>query len=82
MDMTRERNSLIFELRSMFLLSQMILSFVSATMVWANLKRISGMDPSSVTMSPKYFEALNGFQLLAIDPNQLINQSINQTSIV
>ena len=30
MDMTRERNSLIFELRSMFLSSQMILSFVSA----------------------------------------------------
>ena len=33
MDMTRERNSLIFELRSIFLSSQMILSFVSAAMV-------------------------------------------------
>ena len=67
--MTKERNSLIFELRSMFLSSQMILNFVSATMVWAILERISGMNPSSVTMAPKYFEALNGFQLLAIDPD-------------
>ena len=45
MDMTRERNNLIFELRSMFLSSQMILSFVSAAMVLAILERISGMDP-------------------------------------
>ena len=52
--MTKERNSLIFELRFMFLSSQMILSFVSAAMVWAILERISGMDPSSVTMAPKY----------------------------
>ena len=34
MDMTKERNSLIFELRSMFLSSQMILKFVSAAMAW------------------------------------------------
>ena len=54
MDMTKERNSLIFELRSMFLSSQMILSFVSAAMVWAILERISGIDPSSVSMAPKY----------------------------
>ena len=45
MDMTRERNSLIFELKSMILSSQMTLSFVSAAMVWAVLERISGMDP-------------------------------------
>ena len=56
MDMTRERNSPIFELRSMFLSSQMILSIVSAAMVWAILERISGMDPSSVTMAPKYLK--------------------------
>ena len=56
MDMTRERNSLIFELRSMFLSSQMILSFVSAAIVWIILERISGMDPSSVTMAPKYLK--------------------------
>ena len=55
-DMTRERNSLIFQLRSMFLSSQMILSFVSAAMVWAILECISGMDPSSVTMDPKYLK--------------------------
>ena len=56
MDMTRERNSLIFELRSMILSSQMILSFVSAAMVWAILEHISSMDPSSVTMAPKYLK--------------------------
>ena len=55
-DMTRERNSLIFELRSMFLLSEMILSFVSAAMVWAILECISGTDPSSVTMALKYLK--------------------------
>ena len=53
MDMTKERNSLIFELRSIFLSFQMILSFVSAGMVWTILECISGMDPSSVTMGPK-----------------------------
>ena len=35
MDMTKEGNSLIFELRSMLFSSQMILSFVSAAMVWS-----------------------------------------------
>ena len=54
--MTRERNSLIFELRSMILSYQMILSFVSAATVWAILERISDMDPSSVTMAPKYLK--------------------------
>ena len=56
MDMTMERNSPIFELRSMFLSSQMILTFVSAAMVLAILERISGMDPSSETMAPKYLK--------------------------
>ena len=56
MDVTKERNSLIFELRSMFLSSQMLLSFVSAVIVWAILERISGMDPSSVTMAPNYLK--------------------------
>ena len=54
MDMTKKCNSLIFELRFMFLSSQMILSFVSAAMVWAILECISGIDSSSVTMTPKY----------------------------
>ena len=54
MDKTKERNSLIFELRSMILSCPMILSFVSASMVRAILERISGMDPSSVSMAPKY----------------------------
>ena len=38
----------------MFLSSQMILSFISAAMAWAILEPISGMDPSPVTMAPKY----------------------------
>ena len=51
--MSKEHNSLLFELRSMFLSSQMILSFVSVAMVSAILERISGMDPSSITMASK-----------------------------
>ena len=50
MDMTNERNCLIFELRSMFLSSQMVVSFASADVVRAILERIPGMDPSSVTI--------------------------------
>ena len=69
MDMTRERNSLIFELRSMFLSSRMILSFVSAAMVWAILERISGHGSFVSDYGSQIFEALNGFQLLAIDPD-------------
>ena len=49
MNITRERNSMIFE-------PQMILSFVSAAMVWAIPERISGMDLSLVTMAQKYLE--------------------------
>ena len=56
MDMTKERNCLIFELRSMFLSSQMILSFVSAAMDWAILECISGMYPLSVTIAPKHLK--------------------------
>ena len=54
--MTRERSSLTFKLRSMIMSSQMILSFVSAAMVWAILERISGLDPSLVTIAPNYLK--------------------------
>ena len=65
MDMTRGRNSLIFELRSILLSSQMILSFVSAAMVWAYFRHRSFVSD----YGSQLFEALNGFQLLAIDPD-------------
>ena len=55
-DTTKECNSPIFELRPMFLSYQMILSFVSDAIIWAILERTSGMDPSSVTMAPKYLK--------------------------
>ena len=56
MDRTKERNSLIFELRAMFLSFQMVLSFASAAVVWAILERISGRDPLSVMMAPRYLK--------------------------
>ena len=54
MDMTNERISLIFGLRTMFLSFQMVLSFARAAVVWADLASTSGLDPSSVTITPKY----------------------------
>ena len=53
MDMTRERISLIFELSAIFLSFQMVLSFVSAAVVWAILARISVLDPSSAMIAPR-----------------------------
>ena len=56
MDMTRERINLIFELSVIFLSFQMILSFSSAAVGWAILARISGLDPSSVIIAPRYYK--------------------------
>ena len=50
MDMTDERISLIFELRTMFLSSQMVFSFTRAAVVCADLASTSGLDPSSATI--------------------------------
>ena len=58
MDMTRERISLIFELSAIFLSFQMVLSLVSAAVAWAILARISGLDPSSVMIAPRYLNRL------------------------
>ena len=58
MDMTRERISLIFELSAIFLSFQMVLSLASAALAWAILARISGLDPSSAMISPRYLNLL------------------------
>ena len=58
MDMTRERISLIFELSAIFLSFQMVLSLASAAVAWAILARISGLDPSSVMIAPRYLNHL------------------------
>ena len=54
MNMARERISLIFELSAIFLSFQMVLSLASAAVAWAILARISGLDPSSAMIAPRY----------------------------
>ena len=61
MDMTRERISLIFELSAIFLSFQMVLSLASAAVAWALLARISGLDPSSALIAPRYLNRLAQF---------------------
>ena len=51
-----ERISLIFELRTVLLSFQMVLSFARAAVVWADLASTSGLDPSSATIAPKYLK--------------------------
>ena len=58
MDMTRERISLIFELSAIFLSFQMVLSLASVAVGLAILARISGLDPSSVMIAPRYLNRL------------------------
>ena len=66
MDMTRERISLIFELSAIFLSFQMVLSFASAAVVWAILARISGLDPSSAMIAPRYLNLLTQSSFLPL----------------
>ena len=56
MDMTRERISLIFELTVMFLSFHKGFNLVSAVVVCAILASISGLEPSSVIIDPKYLK--------------------------
>ena len=58
MDMTRERISLIFVLSAIFLSFQIVLSLASATVAWTILARISGLDPSSAMIAPRYLDLL------------------------
>ena len=66
MDMTNERISLIFDLRAMFLLFQMVLCFARAGVVWADLASTSGLDPSSATIAPKYLKLLTQSVLMPL----------------
>ena len=67
-DMIREHISLIFELSAIFLSFQMVLSFASAAVAWAILARISGLDPSSAMIAPRYLNLLtqSSFSPLAL----------------
>ena len=56
--MTKERISLIFELNAIFLSFQMVMSLASTTVAWAILARISGLDPSSIMIAPRYLNRL------------------------
>ncbi len=58
MDMSRERISLIFELIAIFMSFQMVLSLASVAVAWAILARISGLDPSSAMIAPRYLNLL------------------------
>ena len=66
MDMTRERISLIFELSAIFLSFQMVLSLASAAVAWAILVRISGLDPLSVMIAPRYLIRLTQSRFLPL----------------
>ena len=50
--------NLIFEMSVIFLSLQMVLSLASATVAWAILARISGLDPSSAMIAPRYLNLL------------------------
>ncbi|KAH9524122.1 Immune-associated nucleotide-binding protein 8 [Bulinus truncatus] len=54
-DVTRERISRVLNLRESLLPCQMCLSLLRAAVVWANLARISGFDPSSDIMASSFF---------------------------
>ena len=52
--MTRALMSLILDLRAMFLSFQITFNFVSAAMAWAILFTISGFEPWSLIIEPRY----------------------------
>ena len=54
--MAKVRINLIFDAREVFLSRQIVFSFASAAVVCAILASTSGLDPSSVTMAPKYLK--------------------------
>ena len=56
MDVTKERISLILELREMLLPFPNGLNFVNAAVVYAVLERMSSLEPSSDTMGPRYLK--------------------------
>ena len=56
MDVTRERFRRIFELREIPLSFQTGFSPISAAVVYAILESISGLEPSSVIIEPRYLK--------------------------
>ena len=56
MDMIRERTSFIFELTVMFLSFHKGVNLISAAVACAILASISGLEPSSVIIDPKYLK--------------------------
>ena len=56
MDVTRDRISRILELREILLSFQTGFNLVSAAIVCAVLKSISGFEPSSVITEPRYLK--------------------------
>ena len=71
MDVTRERISLILELREIFLSFQSGFNFVNAAVVRAILESNSGVEPSSLITEPRYLKlvtvsSLCPFTLLSV----------------
>ena len=56
MDVTRERISLILELREILLSPQTGFNLVNAAVVCAIVESISGLEPSSVITEPRYLK--------------------------
>ena len=56
LDVTRERISRIFELREILLSFQTGFILVNAAVVCAILDSISGLEPSSVIIDPRYLK--------------------------
>ena len=59
MEVTRERISLILELREILSSVQTGFSLVNAAVVCAILESISGLEPSSVVTEPRYLKLLS-----------------------
>ena len=61
MDVTRERNRRILELREILLSFQTGLNLVNADVLCAILESISGLEPSSVITEPRYLKLVTDF---------------------
>ena len=72
MGMTRERISLIFELTVMFLSFHKGFNLVSAAVVYAILASISGLEPSSVIIDPKYLKLVTVSSLCPLTLTSLL----------
>ena len=64
MEMAKEHISFTFDPRAMLLSLQMGFTFVKAAVAWAILERTSGLEPSSETTAPWYWNALLPLSLL------------------